>query len=500
MPNWEEPDPAELLLLGDDGDWDSLAARYQGVKAFPLRRCLEVARAGGATTAVIETRYVDLDYRSEYSAFYSRTFATTPDSAHRIHFFKAPLKPEQLWRLPSDHGYLGYLVIRPSELGRVGRAMLPPPPGLHDAVRTYVADVSNFFGQDLAVEGVPFVQQDSQLGRCAHSAAWVCHYSAVRRGDVARRPMADFSLSATPGLGYGRPLPSEGLTVLQLLELLRLFGLPATFYHVRNLPPSRLVPWANPDPEPPENEPDQHPGLWDTRLIRICCRYLNSGYPVLVATADHAFVLCGYRRETREGEPDWITFVRHDDQQGPYLQVGDVLNDVDAQTGYHYSPWEALIVPLPEKLWLPPDPAEQAGGLLMQVLARGVSAQVAEASQLTDVIDRRRLALRTFAVPSNRFKLEAEGRLDAALVREYRLARFSRYLWVVEAVDRDLRLAGQPCVLGEVIFDATSSESQPNPLAIHVPGVAWVHSLDGNPRFPIRCSPQPYRSGGVGAP
>jgi hypothetical protein len=58
--------------------------------------------------------------------------------------------------------------------------------------------------------------------------------------------MADFSLSANPGLGYGRPLPSQGLTVQQLLELLRTFDLPASFYNVRQLPASQLVPWADP--------------------------------------------------------------------------------------------------------------------------------------------------------------------------------------------------------------------------------------------------------------
>jgi hypothetical protein len=73
-------------------------------------------------------------------------------------------------------------------------------------------------------------------------------------------------------------------------------------------------------------------------------------------------------------------------------------------------------------------------------------------------------------------------------------------VWVVEAVDRERRRAGQPCVVGEAIFDATSREHQPDPLAIHVPGLAMVHRTGAPSRFPIRCAPDPYESGGVGPP
>lgn len=378
--------------------------------------------------------------------------------------------------------------------------MLVPPPGLTDAVRTEVTEQVTFFGQGLSIRAVPFVQQDSQLGRCAHAAAWVCHYTAHRRGEVGRRTMAAFSLHADPSLGFGRPLPSGGLTVQQLLELLRIFELPPILYDVSQLPPTPKVPWADPDPTPPANDPDAHPGLWDIRIIPICCRYLNSGYPVLVATQDHAFVLCGYQRVPRAGQGDWIRFIRHDDQRGPYLTVDDVLHDVSAD-GYKYSPWQALIVPLPEKLWLSPEPAERTGGAAMQAVATALSSGFPDSKALLDLINARQLALRTYATTANRFKAELDRRqVDATLIREYRLARFSRLIWVVEAVDRRRRAQGDPAVIGEAILDATSSDHDPQFLAIHVPGVAWVHRTKGPARFPIVCAPGAYHSGGIGLP
>ena len=78
-------------LDGTDADWTSLLERYGGSRPVPLGRCLEVARANGASTVVVETRYVDLDYRSEYSAFYAGTFQSAPDTAQRLHFFRTEM-------------------------------------------------------------------------------------------------------------------------------------------------------------------------------------------------------------------------------------------------------------------------------------------------------------------------------------------------------------------------------------------------------------------------
>lgn len=498
---WEDPDPAAVTVLTTDAEWDALAARYSGgSRDQPLQRCLEVARASGALSVVVETRYLDADYRSEYAAFYARSFAFQPDSTHRLHFFKAPLDADMLWQLPDNHGYLGYVIVRPSKLGPVGRTMLVPPPGMDGAIRTGVDETVHLFGQPLQIKGaVPFMQQDRQLDRCAHAAAWMCHYTAYRRGLVARRPMAAFSLSADPSLGYGRPLPSDGLTAAQLLELLRVFDLPSRLYAVRNLPSVRPTPpGVQPDDGPPDGTDD--PGLSDTRIIAICCRYLNSGIPVLVTTRDHAFVLCGYRRRPREDSPDWIEFIRQDDQFGPYLTVENVFKDV-APTGYRYSPWQLLIVPMAEKLWLPPEPAEGLGARLLDNWARRVASQVPEAEALIEAQARGDVAYRTYSLPANDFKEGLAGRVPAELLRAYRLARLPRFIWIVEAVDRAARRRGDSsCVLGEVIFDSTSSELDPAALAVHVPGIVLLTATGNDTMTGYRCPAEPYASGGIGPP
>lgn len=399
-----------------------------------------------------------------------------PDTAHRLHFFGSEVSVEDLTRLSPRvrRSYRGYMTIRPSPLGRVGRTVLTPPRNFSETVQTAVRDVVNFFGQSLEVIGVPFAQQDTQFGRCAHIAAWICHYTGVLRGDVGRRAMAEFSLFADASVAEGRPLPSQGLTGLQLSNLMREFNLPPIVYRMGSLPSSGQ------EPRVPPHGPDDDAGTWDTRAIAVLCRFLNSGYPVLVGTHEHAFVIVGYRREVRNGQP-WIGFIRHDDQRGPYLAVGNILDDVDAATGDRHSPWQLLLAPVPEKLWLLPEAAERAGRdlLLRYDALAGVPA-------FASLEKSRRLTFRTVAMTSASYKGRAATRgLDGASCRELVLARLPRLIWIVEAVDRDARAAGAASVIGEIVFDSTSSDVAPNVLAIRVPGALLIKQTDGTIRSPL---------------
>ena len=90
---WEDPDPADVLILAGVAEWQALAARYPSRNGEPLLRCLEVARSNGALSVVIETRYMDPDYRSEYAALYARTFASQPDTAVGFTSSKLPWLP-----------------------------------------------------------------------------------------------------------------------------------------------------------------------------------------------------------------------------------------------------------------------------------------------------------------------------------------------------------------------------------------------------------------------
>jgi hypothetical protein len=502
--DWDQPNPALIIEPVSQADWDQLLSRYTdaSTNSMPLDRCVQVARSHGAKVVVVETRYVDIDYRSEFHALYGRMHSDVPGYAHRIHFFAGNVGTE-LWKLPIDHGYIGYVALRPVPAGLVSRAMLPPPADVAE-VRCSVVEEVGFFGQSLTVLGVPFSQQDTSLGACAHTAAWVCHYTGHLRGDVARRPRADFALQADPSLAPHRALPSGGLTVQQLSDLLRRFDLPPIFYVMGSLP-SPLLPWQPPDPMPPQ--PETPGGLWDTRVFAVLCRHLNGGYPVLVGTNDHAFVVLGWDRDPNDLTK--IRFVRHDDQRGPYLPVDNPLQDsikqIDGRV-HDYGPWRTLQVPLPPRLWLAPENAERKAGELLVTVSPRLKPLVAqhlhsEVESLDELIANKNLALRTYSINSEHYKqsLPALG-MAPNHVKGYRLARLPRHIWVVEAVDRRLRLAGRPSVLGEALVDSSSADIDPEIIAFRIHGAQVVQSPDRTTRGPFLDNPSPTTSGGKGSP
>src|SRR4051794_32208472 len=187
MAAWVDPDTHGWIHhpVGVAG-WDAMLKRYDAGPNDPLARVFEVARAHRCRTVIEENRYVDPDYRSEYSAFWSQRFPTRPAFARRLHFFRRLIRDEHLpSALDADTvGYVGYATLKPIAPGRVGRTVLRPPPRLSNATLALATDRISLFGTPLEVRGAPFVEQDGEYLRCAHAAAWMCHYSAALRGLV----------------------------------------------------------------------------------------------------------------------------------------------------------------------------------------------------------------------------------------------------------------------------------------------------------------------------
>lgn len=433
-----DDEPAQVIDLREEGALDYLLDYYAPTNPAVMITVLGQAYRAGAQTAVVEFRYIDADYRDEHSAFYSTTFRRYPSVAHRIHFFREPATDQLDDETPlkfATLGYLGYMVARPVPGAPVGRVMMVPPDQHVAAVTCLSEETVNLFGEELTVRATPFMAQDAQLLRCAHAALWVVarqHHHRWGTPKMLPRAIAD----AVPmEAAAGRTLPSPGLTVTQMSAAASRLGLPPLVYDMRVLPRGES-------------------------LQSIACRYLNGGLPVIVAGQGHAWVLVGYKR-SHEEDDSRIVFLRQDDEVGPYQEVPNFNFDT-------YSPWEFLIVPLPAKLYVPGEEAEA-------VAERWLAAAFARDGMILD----ERYALRTTAMLSNDFKAGLEERNfpvnQAAILRR---ASMSRWIWVVEAVDRDLRQQELPAVVGEVIVDATDHARDRRPLASRTPHSVTVFTPD----------------------
>jgi hypothetical protein len=365
-------------------------------------------------------------------------------------------------------------------MGRVGRTVLAPPPRLADATLTLATDRVSLFGAPLDVTGAPFLEQDGEYLRCAHAAAWVCHYHGALRGLIGRRLTGELVELSPSALYHERPLPSPGLNLNQLQAVFATTGQPALFYGLSNMPDV----WGVETPTP-SYEPDgtmKHPGLWDTRIFSVVCRYLNAGFPVLVATRNHAFVIVGWFREGRR-----IRFVACDDQWGPYETITSPFTDRRA-------PWNAFMVPLPPKVFLSGETAESSAHVLLR--AQGArSGAPSTWRHLVAELDAGRVSVRTFLRSNLGYKraLALQGRSDE-VVRVLRLARLPHWMWVVEAHVRSERQARRPAVVAEVVFDSTSSDEVPRLDAVSLPGVTLTFPPDDGKRESARADAGPWRS------
>lgn len=422
----------------------------------PLRQILEVAALGGCRRVVQEHRYIDPDYRSEYSYFWSRRFDPRPDAAERLHFFTREVVAEEFYDLPAEENYLGYAVLRPTTLGPVGRSVLRTHPALADARLTTVQEHPSLLGNPLPLEGVPFMQQDGELLRCAHTASWLCHYVAANRGIIGRHPTGEIAGMPPAWGSQQRELPSSGLTTEQVQAIFGALRLPAIFYNVRDLAP---VPGGRKG-RYPADRPPRWPHLrqrqdFRERILRVVCKYLNSGFPVIVVATDHAFTLVGWQRR-RDGN---ISLVACDDQVGPYQLIDDPLS--------HPKVWKALMIPVPEKAYLTGEAAETRALATFRVQTDRAALEsqpaiLGSASLPSDVRPGGRFSLRSRLLEGREYKRAASPQTRGTTVsRLIRSADLPHWVWLVELQDRGLRRDKRPCVIAEVVLDSTSHDDAP---------------------------------------
>lgn len=476
--DWTPDDnPAEILRPQSADDWRGLHERYaQAGDGAPLTRVLELAQEHGVVAIVIERRYIDADYRSEHAAFYSTTFRRYPSVCHRLHFFKSDVA-DDLTNLESlNDAYVGYSVMRPLRHAPVGKTMMAAPPELATGTFCSTSETVHLFGASLTARGMPFISQDAQFLRCAHAAQWMVLRHSSLRYDTPKWLTADVQAAALGGVVVGRQVPSEGLSFHQMLVSLDRLG----------LSPGRL-------PLPRSRADSRAAG--HLSLPGVLCRHVNSQFPVIVVSDSHAWVVVGYTVSGTGPMHDRITFYRHDDAAGPYIKVPDPWNEPNAA----HTPWALALTPLQRKCYVTAERAELLGSLWLHASADQMKTRVPEAAALhgADV------TFRTYAVPSWEFK-RSLARIPVGEVAEmYRLAHLPRFIWVVEALDRDALESGKPdVVLGEVLVDATANhvgthDDLTSMIALHVAGFAVSQSAD-HERVQTLTSPPPeglYPSG-----
>ena len=428
--------------------------------------------------------------------------------------------------------YRGYVVIRPQRPGAVGRSIITPE-GSHDFlarpatlsahIRTAVPEHVTLFGVPLCARGIPFMEQDGHLLRCVHVSVWMCHYTATLRGIAPRRATAQFHLAEDETGAYGRQYPSEGLSAPTLSRVLRKLDLPPEIVDDADLVQHRDLEWYDRQElwdsvSQIEEGSDDWKRLWIAEnLTATICRYLNSGFSCILSRDDleHTQVVCGYVREEDVNKEkvdlptlssgqalhsDVVALLVADDQRGPF-EIVEVAELVDLIMNEDPTPaWTSLavITPLPRGLWLSGNKAERRGAQILAECARRrlesldawtkmlqltsdeIQAHRKVLTQLvawTTVPEGGNLAIRCYAAAGSDFKRGFAHRVDdgpAARVSGY--TPLPKYVWVVEAMDREERSKEAPMVRATVVLDGSEVSDDDTAidnlrtLLVHIPG------------------------------
>lgn len=402
-----------------------------------------------AKTVIVEKRYVDKDYRNTYSQFYSKKFAQYPSTAYRLHFFRSMVAKGDLFQLDRHKGeYIGYTVIRPTQVNSIGRTILAPSKisklrGL--TCRTTFK--AHLFGTELEIEGFPYISQDTDVTICAHAATWMTlRYFSERYPTY--REIFPYEISQVSGdVSHGRLVPSKGLTAFEITEIFARCG----FY--------------------PEVYLRSTYEKGDASVFyRLLYYYIESGIPVVACLHKkrHAVTLIGhvsdYTRPITGNSEGFLTgYVINDDNYLPY----QLLMRKDAgKSGYcskfNLEDIDGFIVPLYEKMYLSAEHIEElADGILNHKLF-GVNA-------CSKLVTRERLITRIFLTSSKSYKaIRRTTPLPENLHQAYVELPMPKFIWVCE-LSTAAHYSSKK-VVGEILFDATANHKDRfSFLAIHYP-------------------------------
>lgn len=493
-------------------DWANLAEALGGGTSRVVQSIIRHLITVNVRSYLIESRYIDRDYSSDYRRFYAQTFRTYERHCKRVHFFAediASVLGKPTWterrdelQKTSGRSYLGFCVVRPLPGAPIGRTILKAAgaqlAGVESAVTCRAAARANLLGAELDVVGTSFMQQDSRVGACAQVAIWIgarhMHlrhkYDWLSVADITRLAQPTTSEEAT-----SLPAGSDFLTSERMIRAINEMGFQPLCFQDQNIGAAILP-------------------------------YVESGLPVILGlqanqSLGHAVTVVGRvfaKRSTPTSEAiDYVpAFIVHDDQAGPYMLVP---RDSSAVAGHNFDPNQ-----LASHRFLGPSP------IALNVNDHGVFAvalmpvRAFSTAREAELTTRKRIDAIAAAMPKIRRSLKGHGatmndrlidellaahKQKKVILRTYLTSasgyrrhiaqgtacndlkdvllrlHLPHFTWVTEISTVDSynhSSSGLRRMYGHGLLDATSTgKDTAGLLMLHLPGMAFLRNVDAKP-------------------
>jgi hypothetical protein len=207
-----------------------------------LDRYFQRSKGLSAKFIYVEKNYVSIDYLTDFSFYYSKSYDSYSSKCTRIHFFASDTQDKikfqnaltaQLLQKDTDEfwneSYLGFIVIRPIPVFYLGYSILrhynyTKLNGVYDEQRCYwgVKDYTvNFLGRNVKIESLAFLSQDTNVGACATVSIWCMLQRAVENYYINLKSPYEITIDAGLTLSTGRRLiPNMGLDPLSICHII----------------------------------------------------------------------------------------------------------------------------------------------------------------------------------------------------------------------------------------------------------------------------------------
>lgn len=403
---------------------------------------------------LVETGYLDKDYRSTFYKHYAKKGRVYRDDCVRLHFFAEGISFDpDTTDIKSAQGkvnegqYYGFIVLRPTLVATIGRSILSPD--IRQGARGTAIQAKHkvhILGHTLTVWGFPSMAQHIDISVCAHVSCWsiLRHYSE-RFPQHRELLLHDITMMAsqfdpggvTPGLG------------LDIGEAERVFQAAGTFPLI--VAKTKKT---------------------DDRFYAQMLAYLESGFPLFIALdikgEGHAVVAAGYSWTVPPKPPPYLishaweqieSVLAVDDNLLPYgcIPVDPVTSPPSTVPAPSYVAMDffAFIVALPEKIFYP---AVAVDTYTEDVLYPLLAAEL-KGLPAPDVMLRRYFVttvsrLRDFA--------RHQSDLGTELVNILMRLNTAQFVWVVEYASDEQWKNGH--IAARAILDATASPRDPVPI------------------------------------
>lgn len=390
---------------------------------------------------VIETEYVDKDYRDAYYRYFATKHREYKRNCVRLSFFECEVRValENITDNQKDEEYFqskyqGFVVLRPL-YQCLGRNVISPNAMKNsvDLAMTGVSVKSSCMGLKLNVWGFPHASQDGQMMTCAETTVWSMSEYFGEKYSLYSRVFPHNIIDLLYDASFQRQIPSEGLTYSMISRALLKEGLDCRVYHKDN-----------------------------PMFKELLSCYVESSFPIALAIEGkgfgHAVVCMGRKNVSRDiilnCKPSTIyrhkayvwnrcvdEFVSNDDNQPPY-SIFDFSTPTShyKEKGWNDTKISCMIVPLHPKIYVE---AEKAIELSNSIVLQDNSIDVP--------------VIKTFLTTSRSYKefvLFNTG--IKPKVKEVLLQMDTpKFLWVTEISTKDDFLAGK--VNRMILLDSTAN-------------------------------------------